>query len=223
MPKGKSKTRTSRRASMRNIVDVAPPWHKYYSKGPLPKKSFRNLEYLLSTKSIGMAELRSMLENGYDCNKESTSCNCHCCNDYSDFVFVIQHNKLEMFKLLLKYAKFKCFKGISEDIRDNYDPIEYRYALLNETRRRGENTDYIYMYMNDDAKKELDEFVDEEMMHRLRRRDRRRACVKIQSVARMYLCVKRVNLMRCEPKALFDEEFGATRRHMMEVRDDYWA
>ena len=130
---------------MRDIVDVAPSWHKYYSKGPIPKKSYRSLGYLLSTKRIGMAELRSMLEDGYDCNKETTRCNCYCCTDPSDFVLVIRHNKLEMFKLLLKYAKFERFEGISEDIRDNDDPIEYRYALLNETRRRGENTDYIYM------------------------------------------------------------------------------
>jgi len=48
------------------------------------------------------------------------------------------------------------------------------------------------------------------------------ASVKIQSWARMIMCIKKVQLMRCVPEALFDKKFGSTRRGILEVKESNW-
>ena len=48
------------------------------------------------------------------------------------------------------------------------------------------------------------------------------ASVKIQSWARMIMCIKKVQLMRCVPEALFDKKFGIMRRSILEVNESNW-
>lgn len=49
-----------------------------------------------------------------------------------------------------------------------------------------------------------------------------KASIKIQSVVRMIMCIKKVNLMRYHPDALFDKEFGKMRRNILEVTESNW-
>ena len=46
--------------------------------------------------------------------------------------------------------------------------------------------------------------------------------VKIQSFVRMILCIKKVQLMRYHPDALFDKNFGNMRRNLLEVKESNW-
>ena len=48
------------------------------------------------------------------------------------------------------------------------------------------------------------------------------ASIKIQSFVRMIMCIKKVNLMRYEPDALFDKTFGNMRRNLLEVKESNW-
>ena len=50
----------------------------------------------------------------------------------------------------------------------------------------------------------------------------RRSCTKIQSFVRMCFAKITVHMMRFEPDALFDKEFGSMRRGMMEVQEKNW-
>lgn len=44
----------------------------------------------------------------------------------------------------------------------------------------------------------------------------------IQSLVRRFLSIRNVQVVRCEPVALFDKEFGRIRRNMLKVNDKNW-
>ena len=50
-----------------------------------------------------------------------------------------------------------------------------------------------------------------------------RSCTKIQGFVRMCFSRRRVHMMRFDPDALFDKEFGSMRRDMMEVDEKNWV
>ena len=45
--------------------------------------------------------------------------------------------------------------------------------------------------------------------------------IKIQSIVRMFNAKKLVDILRCEPKNLFDKEFGRVRRQSM-IKEELW-
>ena len=173
-------------------------------------------------------------------------------NDVSWAMYLDKFGIFNLFLRYIDFNKIKIVVGDVSNIHEGHLDIKFLYAILDETITRGENTDFIYKCLINrihskcygtpvgDGEHGVAEMVRcfqdimlgkktmaawDIMMTRYGggRRRRIRACVKIQSVIRMYLCAKRVNSMRCEPCALFDDEFGATRRRMLDVREDLWT
>lgn len=52
---------------------------------------------------------------------------------------------------------------------------------------------------------------------------RERSCTKIQGFVRMCFSRRRVHMLRFDPDALFDKEFGEIRRGMMKVQEKNWV
>lgn len=122
-------------------------------------------------------------------------------------------------KLFIRY--FSCDTD-HQDISDDSEPIRIHCKKREEYKFY----DLVERFKNDNVFEFLKDPKDPKFSHGVWMNlnpTKLNASIKIQSWTRMIMCIKKVQLMRCVPDALFDKEFGNMRRSIMEVEESNWS